>query len=279
MSEKIRVRYNENDINRMESLLKSNSLNTVCVEASCPNIGECFKNHTATFMIMGSMCTRNCHFCDVRTGIPEAIDENEPANIAKTVRELGLKHVVITCVTRDDLPDGGAKHFARCVDEIRNASEDISVELLISDLKGDHSSIDIVVDSNPNVINHNLETVPSLYSRVRPQARYERSLDVLRYVKEKNPRIITKTGIMVGLGETIDEISTVLRDSRKNNVDIFTIGQYLRPSDKHLPVEKYYTAEDYALLKEIGESYGLRMIVGPLVRSSYNALNAVADML
>ncbi|WP_278335761.1 lipoyl synthase [Proteiniborus sp. DW1] len=263
-------------IREMNIMLKDLSLNTVCKEASCPNMGECFKKNTATFMIMGPNCTRHCKFCDVTKGEIFPLDPNEPENVALASKKLGLKHIVVTSVTRDDLEDGGAVHFAKTIRAIKRAIPDSTVEVLIPDLKGVKESLDIVIDAKPDVINHNVETVPSLYSTVRPGAIYSRSLNVLKYVKEKSPDILTKTGIMLGLGEEKEEVLKLMDDLVKIDCDIFTLGQYLRPSSKHIEVKEYVTPETFEEYKRIGEEKGIKYVASsPLVRSSYNALEAI----
>jgi len=252
-------------------ILKTNCLNTVCESARCPNKNECYQKNTATFLIMGNVCTRNCRFCNISTAKPLPLDENEPKNVALAIQELGLKYAVITSVTRDDLADGGAEHFARCIEEIRGLNKNIKIEILTPDFKGDEKSLDIIICAHPDVFNHNTETVPSLYKKARPQAIYERSLAVLKYVK-KNSDILTKSGIMVGLGETFEELEQTLTDLKNINCDIVTIGQYIQPSKAHLPVEKYYTIEEFEQLKALAKKIGLNNYqIGPLVRSSYNA--------
>mgnify|MGYP002409856972 CR=1 FL=1 len=257
-------------------MMKSLSLNTVCMEANCPNAGECFKKHTATFMIMGRQCTRNCRFCNVSKGAAEPLDPNEPENVAKAVKKLGMKYVVITCVTRDDLSDGGSAHFAETVEAIRNKNPGTGIEILISDMGGADENLDRLISAKPDVINHNIETVPSLYETVRPQADYARSLYVLQYVKKNGGGIKSKTGIMVGLGEEDEEIYRVMDDVKRTGCDIFTIGQYLRPSKQHLPVLRYVTPEDFGRYEKIGLEKGIGCVVsGPLVRSSYKAFEAL----
>lgn len=266
-------------IREMNIMLRDLSLNTVCKEASCPNMGECFKKNTATFMIMGPNCTRHCRFCDVTKGKIFPLDPKEPENVAKASKKLGLKHIVVTSVTRDDLEDGGASHFAETIRAIKEALPNSTVEVLIPDLKGIKESIDIVIDAKPDVINHNVETVPSLYSAVRPEADYNRSLDVLKYVKKKSPDIITKTGIMLGLGEEKEEVLKLMDDLVKIDCDIFTIGQYLRPSSKHIEVKEYVAPEKFDEYKKTGEEKGIKFVASsPLVRSSYNALEAIAKV-
>lgn len=267
----------------VRKILKTNCLNTVCESARCPNKNECYTKNTATFLIMGNVCTRNCRFCNITSEKPQPLDENEPENIAKAVKELGLKYAVITSVTRDDLPDGGAEHFAKCIEKIKcnekretgngKKSCKTKVEILTPDFKGNNAALDTIIKSiyPPDVFNHNIETVPRLYKIARPQAIYNRSLDVLRYVKE-NSKIPTKTGLMVGLGETFEEIEQVLIDLKNINLDILTIGQYMQPSKNHLKLEKYYTLEEFEQLKNLAKQIGIKNYqIGPLVRSSYNA--------
>lgn len=260
----------------VEDMLEKYSLNTVCVEANCPNRMECFSRKTATFMILGKECSRNCRFCNVSHGTLEEVNPEEPENLAKAAAELGLKHVVITTVTRDDLPDGGAGHFAKVVESIRAKDSSITIELLISDLQGQEEAIKTVVDSKPEIINHNVETVPRLYSEIRPMAIYQRSLDVLRLVKEMDDTILTKSGMMVGLGETEEEVIEVMKDLREIDCDFLTIGQYLRPSEKHYPVKEYVTPETFERYKIKGEELGFKFVAsGPFVRSSYKAADAM----
>lgn len=272
----LKVNFNKEAVDEVSSLMASLKLNTVCKAANCPNLGECYKKHTATFMILGSQCTRNCRFCNVVHGKPEAVDPQEPENLAKAAATLGLKHVVITCVTRDDLPDGGASQFASCIRELRKACPDTTVEVLISDMKGDTRALDIVIQARPDVLNHNVETVQALYDKVRPEASYERSLEVLRYVKEKAPEMYTKTGIMVGLGETDAQVLELMDDVLATGCDILTIGQYLRPSPAHVEMIEYVTPEKFAYYKREGERKGFSYIASsPLVRSSYRAEEAL----
>jgi len=259
-------------------ILKTNCLNTVCESARCPNKNECYTKNTATFLIMGAVCTRNCRFCNISTAKPLPLDENEPKNIAKAIDELGLKYAVITSVTRDDLADGGAEHFAKCIEETRNIPSSFTpkIEILTPDFKGDENSLNTIIKAHPDVFNHNIETVPSLYKKARPQAIYQRSLDVLKYVK-KNSDILTKSGIMVGLGETFEELEQTLVDLKEINCDIVTIGQYIQPSKAHLFVEKYYTPEEFEQLKELAKKIGIKNYqFGPLVRSSYKASEVFA---
>ncbi len=260
------------DYSQVLKTLKGLKLNTVCQESHCPNLGECFGKRTATFMILGKVCTRNCQFCSVASGKPEAVDPEEPRKIAEAVKILGLKYVVITSVSRDDLSDGGAEHFAETVRRIRGESPFCRIELLIPDFLGNTKSIDKVMETQPDVIGHNLETIKSLTKEIRDKkADYERSLFVLRYIKEKS-RIITKSGLMVGLGETEEEIIFTLRDLKRVMVDIITIGQYLPPTKLSPPVKKFYTTEEFFRLNKLGKEMGFwKFFAGPLVRSSYKA--------
>ncbi|MCH8064972.1 MAG: lipoyl synthase [Chloroflexi bacterium] len=258
---------------QIKSLLRQNELHTVCEEAHCPNIGECFNNGTATFMILGDVCTRACGFCAVTSGRPQpTLDVLEPYRLAQAVRKLNLDYVVITSVNRDDQPDGGAAIFAGCINAIRHDNPDCRVEVLIPDFMGNWGALETVVRAQPFVLNHNIETVPRLYSRVRPKARYERSLELLRRAKEIDATMLTKSGMMVGLGESESEIFEVMAGLRDVGVDIVTIGQYLRPSAKHLPVERYYPPAEFQPFVERGRDLGFRHVeAGPLVRSSYHA--------
>ncbi len=256
----------------VKKLLRKFNLHTVCEEALCPNIGECFSRKTATFMIMGDTCTRNCPYCDVSHGKPKPLDPFEPENIAKAVKKLRLRHVVITSVNRDDLPDGGASHFASVVEKIREELPSCTIEVLIPDFQGDWNALKTVVDSKPDVINHNIETVPSLYKKVRHRGNYQLSLELIKKIKELDSNIVSKSGIMVGLGETKEEVINVMEDLINHNCEILTIGQYLRPSKNHLPVEKYYTDEEFKELEKIGYELGFKEVYsGKLVRSSYHA--------
>ena len=257
--------------NRVRELLSDLNLTTVCQNAICPNLGECFGAQTATFLVMGSTCTRNCRFCAIAGGSPEPLDPDEPRRLAEAARRLGLKHTVVTSVTRDDLPDGGASHFVATVKEIRKAC-DSSVEILTPDFQGREKDILTAAASKPEIFNHNVETAPRLYPTVRPMADYHRSLGLLKTVKEFDENILTKSGFMVGLGETAEEIESLLRDLRENGCDIVTIGQYLQPSESHLPVQRYVPPEEFREFRKIAESLGfLGVAAGPYVRSSYNA--------
>lgn len=252
-------------------ILKTKCLNTVCDGARCPNKNECYEHHTATFLIMGNVCTRNCKYCNISTAKPEPLDKNEPKHIAEAVQELGLKYVVITSVTRDDLPDGGANHFAECIKEIRNLSPDIKIEILTPDFRRKDGALDIIIEAHPDVFNHNIETTRSVFKTARPLGDYDLSLDVLKYIKQ-NSDIKTKSGLMVGLGETMEDIEQTLIDLKNVECDILTIGQYIQPSKQHLEVVKYYTLEEFEELKQLAQKIGLNKYqIGPLVRSSYNA--------
>lgn len=260
----------------VEEILERLSLNTVCREANCPNSMECFKHRTATFMILGSICTRNCTFCNVTKGHPQSVNADEPRHVAQAVAELGLKHAVITSVTRDDLTDGGAGHFARVVEEIKKTSPGVTIEVLIPDFNGSRDALSVVMDSGPDIINHNIETVPELYPEVRPMAVYERSLALLENAKVMNGKILTKSGIMLGLGETEQNVVRTMEDLRSVHCDMLTIGQYLAPSEKHHPVVEYVHPDVFENFKEIGMKMGFRYIASaPLVRSSYHAAEAL----
>ena len=257
----------------LKHLMRDLNLHTVCEEARCPNIGECWENRTATFMILGDVCTRRCMFCAVTKGKPGGIvDHDEPRRIGAAVGDLKLKHVVITSVNRDDLPDGGASIFAECIRESRLNSPGCTVEVLIPDLEGNWEALAVIIDAKPDLLNHNTETVPRLYRRARPQANYQQTLDLLRRGKEIDPAIVTKSGLMVGLGESADELLAAMRDIQATNCDILTIGQYLSPTSRHLPIQRYYTPTEFEELKEAGMEMGFRHVEsGPLVRSSYHA--------
>ena len=257
----------------VKAKLRKSSLHTVCEEATCPNIGECFSKGTATFMILGDLCTRRCPFCDVAHGRPNGVDEAEPERLASTIRDMDLKYVVITSVDRDDLRDGGATHFAECIKAIRSASPNIKVEILTPDFRGRlDNAIELLSSQLPDVMNHNLETVPRLYKQARPGADYQHSLDLLHKFKKINPRVITKSGVMVGLGETDSEIIEVMHDLKKHEIDMVTVGQYLQPTKGHLPVHRYVHPDQFRQFETIGLSIGFKHVAsGPLVRSSYHA--------
>lgn len=260
----------------VKDILRRFSLNTVCEEANCPNRMECFSKKTATFMILGSQCTRNCRFCNVTNGAPQPVDPEEAKNVAQAAAELGLKHVVITSVTRDDLPDGGARHFAEVIKAIKMLDGSMVVEVLIPDLRGSLVALETVVKAKPEILNHNVETVPRLYPEVRPTALYDRSLELLSRVKSIDSTVLTKSGIMVGLGEKEDEVLQVLKDLRSVGCDFLTIGQYLAPSKQHYPVVEYISPEVFKMYKEKALALGFSFVASaPLVRSSYNA----AEML
>ncbi|MDA0365520.1 MAG: lipoyl synthase [Chloroflexi bacterium] len=256
----------------IKSLLREQELHTVCEEARCPNIGECFNSGTATFMILGDTCTRACGFCAVTSGRPGALDMLEPLRLARSVESLGLDYAVITSVNRDDVADGGAGVFAACIRAIHHLRPQCDVEVLIPDFMGNWDALRTVVEAGPVVLNHNTETVPRLYRVARPKGRYERTLELLRRVKEIDPAMPTKTGLMVGLGETMPEVEAVLADLREQDVDLLTIGQYLRPSEKHLPVARFVHPDEFAHLAQVARDLGFRHVeAGPLVRSSYHA--------
>jgi len=261
------------EVQRLKGILREARLHTVCEEANCPNLGECFGGGTATFMIMGGICTRRCPFCDVAHGRPDPLDAEEPLNLARTIAAMGLKYVVITSVDRDDLRDGGAAHFAACIREARAARPGLTIEVLTPDFRGREGvAIDILAADPPDVFNHNLETVPRLYREARPGADYMGSLRLLRDFKARVPQVPTKSGLMLGLGETDEEIVEVLRDLRAHDVDMLTLGQYLQPSHHHLQVKRYVSPEGFAKLADIARGLGFRHVAsGPLVRSSYHA--------
>jgi lipoic acid synthetase len=275
---KVRLPGGENYA-RVKNLMRSHGLHTVCEEAMCPNLGECWNKGTATFLLMGDTCTRSCGFCHIKTGRPQKLDEDEPRRVAESVEVLNLSHCVLTSVNRDELPNGGAHIFANTIREIRRRVPGCTIEVLIPDFKGDRAALKEVMDAQPEILNHNTETVPRLYRTVRPQANYERSLRVLSEAKELDPEAITKTGIMVGLGETKEEIVQVMRDWKMHDIDILTIGQYLRPTPLHLPVYRYVHPDEFREYKEIAEGMGFKWVEsGPLVRSSYHAASQ-ADAL
>lgn len=270
----IRVRIPASpEVERIKKLLRKNKLSTVCEEANCPNLSECFSGGTATFMIMGDICTRRCPFCDVGHGKPNALDPDEPKNLAEAIAEMGLKYVVITSVDRDDLRDGGAQHFADCIREARALSPNLEIEVLTPDFRGRMDvALDILEREPPDVFNHNLETVPRLYLQARPGANFKWSLELLKQYKARRPEVLTKSGLMVGLGETKEEIIDVMHQMREHDIDMLTIGQYLQPSKNHLPVLRYVEPAEFeeytAIAKELGFKHAA---CGPLVRSSYHA--------
>ncbi len=253
-------------------ILRTLDLHTVCESANCPNIGDCFSRHTATFLILGNVCTRSCPFCDIRNGKPLPVDPEEPGRVADAVGRLGLHYAVVTSVNRDELPDGGASHFAEVIRAIRRANPTTKVEVLIPDFLGDEAALGIVLEARPDVLNHNLETVKRLYKRVRPAGNYERSLELLRRVAAWTPAIPAKSGAMVGVGETAEEIEELMRDLKAQGVSMVTLGQYLPPSSSHLPLERYVAPEEFAHYREYGLALGIRQVAsGPMVRSSFHA--------
>jgi lipoyl synthase len=261
---------------RLKQLMRELDLHTVCEEARCPNIGECWEHQAATFMILGDVCTRNCAYCAVAHGTPAPFDPVEPVRLAEAVAAMGLRHVVITSVDRDDLPNGGAEAFAGCIEEIRRRLPETSVEVLIPDFKGSEAALRIVMDARPDILNHNLETVPRLYRLARPGGRYDRALALLANARRMDPGALTKSGIIVGMGEEWDELLQSMRDLRRSDVNILTLGQYLRPSDGHLPVARFYTPEEFAELRAIGLRMGYDHVeASPLTRSSYHAWEQV----
>ncbi len=281
----IRVRAPQGKIyHETREIVHKAKLNTVCEEAGCPNVGECWEKKHATFMIMGEICTRACSFCNIATGKPQALDKMEPLRVGVAVHQMGLKHVVVTAVDRDDLPDGGAEHFEKTIAAIRFKAPGTTIEILPGDFRGDMAAIERVIRARPDVFNHNLETVPRLYPTIRPGARYFRSLRLLQRVKEVDPAQFTKSGMMVGLGETKEEIGQVMDDMRAAGIDFITIGQYLQPTPKHAPVARFWTPEEFAQLEKMARAKGFLMVsASPLTRSSYHAaddfeaLRAVRD--
>ncbi len=267
-------------VQALKALLRAEKLHTVCEEASCPNLGECFAHGTATFMIMGALCTRRCPFCDVAHGRPLPLDPEEPAHLANAVATMALKYVVITSVDRDDLRDGGAGHFVACIQAVRARTPSTRIEILVPDFRGRMDvALELMQSAPPDVFNHNLETVPRLYLKVRPGSDYAWSLDLIRRFKAAQPTVPTKSGLMLGLGETLDEVRAVMRDLRAHDCDMLTLGQYLQPSRAHLPVERFVTPDEFAALAEYGQSLGFKNVASaPLVRSSYHAdLQAAAQ--
>ena len=260
----------------LKGLVERLRLHTVCESAACPNVGECWNQRTATFMILGNVCTRRCGFCAVQKGAPLDMDFDEPRRVAEAIESLGLKYAVVTSVNRDDQKDGGSEIFAMVIRQIRERVPGCKVEVLVPDFQGSHPAMRTVMEARPDVLNHNIETVPRLYRMVRLGARYERSLEMLAYAKSVDPSIPTKSGLMMGLGETSDEVLEVMRDLRAHGVSIFTLGQYLRPSPKHLPIMRYVAPEEFAELKAAGKAMGFEHVeAGPLVRSSYHASEQV----
>ncbi|HEX6807017.1 MAG TPA: lipoyl synthase [Gemmatimonadaceae bacterium] len=275
---KVRAPGGEN-YNRLGALMRELGLHTVCEEAHCPNVGECWEHGTATFMILGDVCTRNCAYCAVAHGRPPVYDIEEPTRVASAVEQMKLRHVVITSVDRDDLPDFGAGIFAETIRQIKERLPDCSVEVLVPDFQGDEDAIRTVLDAEPDIYNHNTETVPRLYKRCRPGGRYERVLRIFRFVKDVAPHIPTKTGIILGMGETIPEVEHTMGELRTVDVDILTLGQYLRPSAQHIALDRYYTPDEFRALRETGLALGYRHVEsGPLVRSSYHAWEQVQSL-
>ena len=270
----IRIRLpNGNKVQELKQTLRDNKLHTVCEEASCPNLSECFNRGTATFMIMGDICTRRCPFCDVAHGRPLALDKDEPQHLAQTIAAMKLNYVVITSVDRDDLRDGGAGHFVDCIQETRALNPDTKIEILVPDFRGRMDiAIELMSSNPPDVFNHNLETIPDLYRKVRPGSDYQWSLDLLKKFKAEQPKVHTKSGLMLGIGESIEQVKNVLRDLKDHDCDMITLGQYLQPSLSHLPVERYVHPDEFNELREFGDSLGFAHVAsGPMVRSSYHA--------
>lgn len=261
------------EVQRIKQMLRDHDLHTVCEEASCPNLGECFAHGTATFLIMGNICTRRCPFCDVAHGRPDALDGNEPNHLAKTIAAMQLKHVVVTSVDRDDLRDGGAAHFSRCISEIRQQSPQTRIEVLVPDFRGRMDvALEILADNPPDIFNHNLESIPRLYKAVRPGSDYQWSLDLIKRFQQMHPEVPTKSGLMLGLGETIDEVKQVMQDLRDHGCRMLTLGQYLQPSRHHLAVERFVSPAEFDELAVAGKAMGFEHVAsGPMVRSSYHA--------
>ncbi|MCP5101482.1 MAG: lipoyl synthase [Chloroflexi bacterium] len=265
---------------QLKQLMRKKSLHTVCEEARCPNIGECWGAGTATFLILGDVCTRSCGFCDIKTGRPSPIDWQEPERVAQAVKAMNLKHVVITSVNRDERKDGGAPIFAGCIERIREVQPGCTIEVLIPDFKGDIDALKIVMDAHPEILNHNIETVPRLFKKVQPQDKYEWALTTLSNARQLDPKALTKSGIMVGLGEEPDEVIAVMKDLRECGVSILTIGQYLQPSNNHLEMSRYYHPDEFAEFRRIGVEMGYKWVEsGPLVRSSYHAHEQLDELL
>ncbi|WP_288746149.1 lipoyl synthase [uncultured Enterococcus sp.] len=277
MNEKPRVRFNNQAVTKVNHLMQDLKLHTVCAEATCPNLGECFESGTATFMILGSHCSRNCRFCDVSFGHMEAVNPDEPRHLAEATKKMGLKHVVITSVARDDLPDGGAEQFAKTIEAVRELCPDTTIEVLIPDFQGSHESLDLVIAAKPEIINHNIETVQRISPKIRHRATYQRSLDVLAYIKEQDPTIFTKSGVMLGIGETEQEVAQAMDDCLAAKVDFLTVGQYLQPSARHIKLEEYISMRQFGIYRRMGMKKGFKFIASsPQVRSSYKAHEALA---
>lgn len=276
MNEKPRVRFNNQAVSKVNHLMQDLKLHTVCAEATCPNLGECFESGTATFMILGSHCSRNCRFCDVSFGHMEAVNPDEPRHLAEATKKMGLKHVVITSVARDDLPDGGAEQFAKTIKAVRELCPDTTIEVLIPDFQGSHESLDLVIAAKPEIINHNIETVQRISPKIRHRATYQRSLDVLAYIKEQDPTIFTKSGVMLGLGETEQEVAQAMDDCLAAKVDFLTVGQYLQPSARHIKLEEYISMRQFGIYRRMGMKKGFKFVASsPQVRSSYKAHEAL----
>ncbi len=261
------------EVKRLKGILREQKLHTVCEEAACPNLGECFQNGTATFMIMGDICTRRCPFCDVAHGKPLPLNQDEPKHLADTIRAMGLRYVVVTSVDRDDLRDGGAGHFVDCIQQVREQNPETRIEILTPDFRGRMDvALTILEQAPPDVFNHNLETAPRLYKRARPGSDYQWSLDLIKRFKEMHPHVATKSGLMLGLGETIEEVHEVMQDLRDHNCEMLTLGQYLQPSLNHLPIDRFVTPDEFKALADVGYSMGFTHVAsGPMVRSSYHA--------
>ncbi len=268
-------------VQRLKKVLREHHLHTVCEEASCPNLGECFTQGTATFMIMGDICTRRCPFCDVAHGRPDPLDQDEPENLARTIASMGLRYVVVTSVDRDDLRDGGAAHFVACIEAIRQHNPETKIEVLVPDFRGRmEPALSIMAASPPDVFNHNLETIPRLYKKARPGSDYQWSLDLLKKFKAQHTGVPTKSGLMLGLGESLEEVEQVMRDLRRHHVDMLTLGQYLQPSLNHLPIDRFVPPDEFDQLRDIGEALGFKQVAsGPMVRSSYHADEQAAGLI
>ena len=277
----LKVRFPQGpNYTELRTLMREQDLHTICEEAMCPNIGECWENRTATFLILGEICTRNCGFCSVTTGRPTGLDLDEPRRLAEAVERIGLRHIVITSVTRDDLPDGGAAIFAETIRQLRERVPGCGIEVLIPDFQGNWDALATVMAARPDILNHNMETVPRLYKRVRPKAIYAQSLELLKRARDLAPQVASKSGLMVGLGEEREELLQVFADLRASDVDVLTVGQYLRPTMKHLPVERYVDPEEFVELKTVANALGFHHVEsGPLVRSSYHAHEQVPSRL
>lgn len=270
---------NADETRFVRKTLNNLNLNTVCESARCPNKGECYSSHTATFLIMGNKCSRNCLFCSVENGTDGTLDSNEPENVARAVEELQLRYLVITSVTRDDLKDGGAAHFVETIQRINSLNKSIAIEVLVPDFKGDLNAVEQILDAGIHVFNHNIETVKDLYFKVRPQANYQTSLNILKFAKQYKPDVVTKSGFMLGLGESLTQVNSLCYDLNEHNVDMVTIGQYIQPTKTSLIVDKYYTPEEFVDIENLAKATGLKNVIsGPLVRSSYKAFNSFKSL-